>query len=87
MKRESQFPLWEIGRSSSMERSIPGGRGLLTDGVNLFDSLHIPGNSDVADRHDELYAESTIARQRGVHGDTRGHDDVLAARGAKVLME
>lgn len=25
----------EIGRSSSMERSIPGGRGLLTEGVNL----------------------------------------------------
>lgn len=51
------------------------------------DSLHILGNGDVSDRYDELDAESTATGQRGVHGDPRRHDDVLAARGAKVLME
>lgn len=67
----------------SSQRMVP----TYTGDQKYDQDLHIPGNSDVADRHDELYAESTIARQRGVHGDTRGHDDVLAARGAKVLME
>lgn len=76
----------EIGRSSLMERSTGGGSA--SNGRRKsVDSLHIPGNGDVADRHDELDAKSTAARQRGIHGDTRGHDDVLTARGAKVLME
>ena len=76
----------EIGRSSPMERSIEGG-SLSNRRRKFVDSLHIPGNGDVADRYDELDAESTAAGQRRVHGDTRGHDDILTARGAKVLME
>lgn len=53
----------------------------------VYFSLHLPGYADVADRHDALDGGSEAAGQRRVHGDTRGHDDVFAARGAEISME
>lgn len=50
-------------------------------------SLHLPGYGNVTDRYDEFDAKPKAAGPRGVHGDTRGHDDVFAARGAEIFLE
>lgn len=50
-------------------------------------SIYLFGYRYISNRYDEFDAKSKVTGQRGIHGHTRGHDDILTTRSTKVLME